>query len=80
MATSIISIRSKELQSRLGVTTTRSVRRKLQKFGAVIVDGEYVDENELAHLMATKRRQATDSAGSAPTDWVKGSSFEELID
>lgn len=72
-----ISIKSAQCQASLGVTTPKSARRKLLRFGAQIIDGEYVSIKQLDELLESKLKK--NPTFQSNVDWnTKGTAFEDL--
>ncbi len=71
----IISIKSKQCQADLGVTTAKSARRKLKEFGCRLIKGEYVLKKEVEMIAASL---AGSGATPGSATYLEGSSFEDF--
>ena len=71
----MISVKSKQLQSDLGVKTSKSAKRKLLKFGLHIMDQEFVSRAEWDQLIEAKLSSTPPGSGD---DWTKDTPFEGI--
>ena len=67
----IISVKSPSLQDALGVTTTKSVKRKLLCLGVKLIDDEYVSCKQLDEIL--DRRLESDNGIAGAGESIHGS-------